>query len=53
MFKDFPIIEKKTKFKDLMGNWQHTRAFAVIPNGSDNYSPISARKMLEVGMREG
>jgi len=53
MFKHFPIVEKKTKFKDLMENWQNSRrAFAVIPKGFDNYySPISARKMLEVGMR--
>lgn len=52
MFKHFPIIEKKTKFKDLMENWQKSRrAFAVIPKEPDNYSPISARKMLEVGMR--
>jgi predicted transcriptional regulator len=53
MFKDIPLVEKQTKFKDLMENWQQTRrAFAIIPNESDNYfSPISARKMLEVGMR--
>jgi hypothetical protein len=52
MFKLFPIFEKKTKFKDLMENWQNSRrAFSVIPKESGNYSPISARKMLEVGMR--
>lgn len=53
MFGDIPIIEKKTKFQDLMENWQRTRrAFAIIANESDNYfSPISARKMLGVGMR--
>lgn len=52
MFKDFLQVEKKTKFKDLMGKWKNTRrAFAVISNNSGSYSPISARKMLEVGIR--
>ncbi|HZD36655.1 MAG TPA: hypothetical protein VE130_15735 [Nitrososphaeraceae archaeon] len=53
MFKHFLRVERKTKFKDLMANWQNSRrAFAIIPRESDNYfSPISARKMLEVGMR--
>jgi CBS domain-containing protein len=52
MFKDFLQVEKKTKFKDLMGKWKNTRrAFAVISNNSGGYSPISARKMLEVGIR--
>jgi CBS domain-containing protein len=51
MFKDVPIIEKKTKFKDLMEKWNASRrAFAFIPNESGKHSPISARKMLEVGM---
>lgn len=53
MFKDFLTVERDTKFKDLMENWQRTRrAFAVIPKESDtDFSPISARKLLEVGMR--
>ena len=52
MFKDFLQVEKKTKFKDLMEKWKNTRrAFAVISNNSGGYSPISARKMLEVGIR--
>ncbi len=52
MFKGIPQIEKKTKFKDLMEKWKNSRrAFAVIPNESGDYSPISARKMLEVGMK--
>lgn len=52
MLEHFPIIEKKTKFKDWMENWQNSRrAFAVIPNEFDNYSLILVRKMLEVGMR--
>ena len=52
MFKDFLQVENKTKFKDLMGKWKNTRrAFAVISNNSGGYSPISARKMLEIGIR--
>ena len=50
-YKDVPIIEKKTKFKDLMEKWKASRrAFAFIPNESGKHSPISARKMLEVGL---
>lgn len=53
MFKDLLIVGQKTKFKDLMKRWQNSRrAFAIIHRESDNYfSPISARKMLEVGMK--
>ena len=52
MFKDFLQVEKKTKFKDLMEKWKNTRrAFAVISNNSGGYSPISARKMHEIGIR--
>lgn len=51
MFEGFPETDKKTKFKELMEKWKDTRrAFSVISNNSD-YSAISARKMLEVGMR--
>jgi hypothetical protein len=31
----------------------HRRAFAYLANESGDYSPLSARKMLEVGMRSG
>lgn len=52
MFKDVPQVSSQTKFKDLMDTWKNSRrAFAVIPNKSGNYSPISARKMLEVGKK--
>lgn len=52
MFKKFPQIEKQTKFNDLIEKWKDTRrAFAVIPRNSGDFSPISARKMLEVGTR--
>ena len=50
MFRDVPQVSNQTKFKDLMDTWKNSRrAFAVIPNKSGSYSPISARKMLEVG----
>lgn len=52
MFRDVPEVEKQTKLKDLIAKWQDTRrAFAILSNGSDAYSAISARKMLDVGMR--
>ena len=52
MFKKFPQVEKQTKFKDLIEKWKDTRrAFAVISKNSGDFSPISARKMLEVGTR--
>lgn len=52
MFKDVPQVSKQTKFKDLMDTWKNSRrAFAVIENESGKYSPISARKMLELGKK--
>ena len=52
MFKDVLQVDKNTKFKDVTEKWKNTRrAFAVISNNSGGYSPISARKMLEVGIR--
>lgn len=52
MFKDFPQVQKETIFKDLIEKWKYTRrAFAVIANGSEGYSPVSARKMLEIGKK--
>jgi predicted transcriptional regulator len=52
MFKKFPQIEKQTKFKDLIEKWKDTRrAFAVISKNSGDFSPISARKMLDLGTR--
>jgi predicted transcriptional regulator len=52
MFKDLPIVEKTTTFKELMDKWTVSRrAFAIIPNSFQGYSPISARKMLEIGIR--
>ncbi|MCV0409392.1 CBS domain-containing protein [Nitrosopumilus sp.] len=52
MFKDVPQVTSQTKFKDLMDTWKNSRrAFAVIQNKSGSYSPVSARKMLEVGKK--
>lgn len=52
MFRDVPEVEKQTKLKDLISKWQDTRrAFAILGSESDGYSAISARKMLDVGMR--
>ena len=52
MYEDLPIVEKETRFKDLMERWKNSRrAFAITPNSFQGYSPISARKMLDVGIR--
>lgn len=52
MFKDVPQVSNQTKLKDLMATWKNSRrAFAVIRNKFGSYSPVSARKMLEVGKR--
>lgn len=52
MFRDLPTFERKTKLRDLIDFWQKSgRAFAIIPNEYGDYSPISARRMLEVGTR--
>jgi predicted transcriptional regulator len=52
MFKDLPQVEKGIKLEDLIKKWKESRrAFAVIPNESGRYSPVSARKMLELGTR--
>lgn len=52
MSKDIPKFEKKMKLKDLIGFWESSgRAFAIIPNEYGDYTPVSARRMLEVGAR--
>jgi len=52
MFKDFLIVEKDTKISDLVDKWKQTRrAFAITKNEFAGYSPISVRKMLELGVR--
>jgi len=52
MSKDLLFVEKEMTFGDLMENWVNSRrAFAIIPNTLHGYSPISARKMLEIGIK--
>ena len=52
MYKNLLIVEKETTFQNLMEKWSASRrAFAIIPNAFQGYSPISARKMLEVGIK--
>jgi predicted transcriptional regulator len=52
MFRDLPIVGKETKLKNLIEKWKNSRrAFAIIPNDFKGYSPISSRKMLEIGMK--
>ena len=52
MFEGLPIVEKETRFKDLMEKWKTSRrAFAITPNSFQGYSPVSARKMLEIGIK--
>ena len=52
MYEELPIVEKETRFKDLMEKWKTSRrAFAITPNAFQGYSPISARKMLDVGIK--
>jgi len=51
-FEEFPIVEKETRYRDLMERWKKSRrAFAMTPNSFQGYSPISARKMLEAGIK--
>jgi len=52
MFEEVPIVEKETTYRDLMEKWKKSRrAFAITPNSFQGYSPISARKMLDVGIK--
>jgi len=52
MYDNLLIVEKGMTFQSLMEKWKESRrAFAIIPNAFQGYSPISARKMLEVGIR--
>ena len=48
----FPTVTEKSKLKELVNYWKQTRrAFAAIPNEFSDYSALSAKKMLEIGMR--
>lgn len=48
----FPTVTPKSKLSELIEYWKQTRrAFAAIPNEFSDYSALSAKKMLEVGMK--
>ena len=52
MSKDLLIVGKDITFQSLMKKWRLSgRAFAITPNAFHGYSPISARKMLEIGVK--
>jgi predicted transcriptional regulator len=52
MEKRFPTVTKKSKLKEVVNYWKQTRrAFAAIPNEFSDYSALSAKKLLEIGMR--
>ena len=52
MYDNLLIVEKGMTFQSLMEKWKTSRrAFAITPNAFQGYSPISARKMLEVGIK--
>ena len=52
MEQDPVTVTKDTKYKELMKKWQERgRAYAIIPNEWGFYSAISAKKILEIGMR--
>ena len=46
------IITEDIKYRDLMKHWQKRgRAYAIIANEWGHYSAISAKKILEIGMK--
>ena len=46
------IVDKDTKYRNLMETWkQRGRAYAIIKNEWNSYSAISAKKILEIGMK--
>ena len=48
----FPTVTAKSKLKELIEFWKQTRrAFAAVPNEFSDYSCLSAKKMLEIGMK--
>ena len=52
MSNELLIVDKDMTFQSLMEKWRSSgRAFAIIPNAFHGYSPISARKMLEIGVK--
>ncbi len=51
MEKRILFVSKETTLKELINYWKETRrAFAVVQNEFSDYSAISAKKILEIGM---
>ncbi|HUT05085.1 MAG TPA: CBS domain-containing protein [Nitrosopumilaceae archaeon] len=45
------VITSNSSLKELISLWKNVgRAFAIINVGNDDYSVVSARKLLEIGM---
>jgi len=45
-------VTRQTKYKELISQWRKRgRAYAIFPNRWGHYSAISAKKILEIGMR--
>ncbi len=52
MEKRILFVSNETTLKELINYWKDTRrAFAVVPNEFSDYSAISAKKILEIGMK--
>lgn len=52
MYPHIVTVSENTKYKDLMNHWKkNERAYAIISNDDGFYSAISARTILEIGMR--
>ena len=51
MMKDLPIVTIKTPLESMIKDWKESgRAFAVIPNALNDFSCISAKFLIKVGM---
>ena len=45
------VVTSETSLRELISFWKEVgRAFAIINVGNDDYSVVSARKLLEIGM---
>lgn len=52
MEKDVLVVTPQTKLGDLLLKWVQTRrAFALIKNRHWDYSPLSVRRLLEIGAK--
>ncbi len=47
------VVTSESSLKELISQWRSVgRAFAIINVGNDDYSVISAKKLLEIGMND-